>query len=734
MKRGLRFLSCSLVAGLLALLFPPAAAALDGRLLLSDGSPAANYEVNVVGRSLSARTDADGRFRLLPDPAVPFTLIATSPGESLSAPIEVAEAPAAGAVLELTIPPTFRDSITVASGVAPNIEAPPAAATVLIGREDLEQRRPPRLSDTLEGVAGASRSDDGPTGVPTLRGLARGRTLVLLDGARVATERRAGASATFLDPFSLSSVEVSRGPGSVAYGSDAFGGVIHARSRFPEPGDSTLRFEVNGDVGASDEQSAGLEASTDLWGGAILGSFHIRQAGESEAGDGETIPNSSYRDRGGALRYSRDTGAGRLRIAVAADRAYDVERPAIDNDVISTIYPLEESDRVTVGLESQLGGGWENLEVDLFLGRYQLVLDRNRAPAGSTTRTIEGSDTESNDASLRAVAVRQAAGGRLQVGGEVVSRFGLEALTTVGRFDAADQPTVTDVTVSIEDAERRDVGLFATWQRPVAARALFSAGLRGDRVDTENQGGFFGDRSSSHEALSGHIGLVAGPFADWTASLQVARGFRDPTLSDRYFRGPSGRGFVIGNPDLDPETSLQYDGSLRWDSGGRSVAFYAYSYRIEDLIERFRPERDFLFRNRGEAEIQGFEIEAQMPLPANLTLQVAAATARGEAEDGAPIDDIAPDGGWVTLRWANARGFAYLRTAAFLRDDRPGPTELERPSFNTIDLGAGWRFTDLLEIRAVGRNLTDEHYIGVGDESATFARGRTVTLGVIGRM
>ena len=27
------------------------------------------------------------------------------------------------------------------------------------------------------------------------------------------------------------------------------------------------------------------------------------------------------------------------------------------------------------------------------------------------------------------------------------------------------------------------------------------------------------------------------------------------TLSDRYFRGPSGRGFITGNPDLEPETS-----------------------------------------------------------------------------------------------------------------------------------------------------------------------------------
>ena len=46
--------------------------------------------------------------------------------------------------------------------------------------------------------------------------------------------------------------------------------------------------------------------------------------------------------------------------------------------------------------------------------------------------------------------------------------------------------------------------------------------------------------------------------------MQVARGFRDPVLSDRYFRGPSGRGFITGNPDLDPETSVQFDVGVRY--------------------------------------------------------------------------------------------------------------------------------------------------------------------------
>ena len=131
------------------------------------------------------------------------------------------------------------ESVIVAGGAAPNIEAPPGSATTSIPEETIRERHSARLTDVIQNIPGAGSLSDLHASVPSLRGLARGRTLLLLDGARVTTERRAGPSATFLDPFFLAGVEVSRGPGSVAYGSDAFGGVIHARTRRVAPGAPT---------------------------------------------------------------------------------------------------------------------------------------------------------------------------------------------------------------------------------------------------------------------------------------------------------------------------------------------------------------------------------------------------------------------------------------------------------------------------------------------------------------
>ena len=80
----------------------------------------------------------------------------------------------------------------------------------------------------------------------------------------------------------------------------------------------------------------------------------------------------------------------------------------------------------------------------------------------------------------------------------------------------------------------------------VSTRALVSAGLRGDRVETKNEGGFFGDRSTSHDALSGYTALTVGPFRDITTYFQVARGFRDPLLSEELDQS-SPRSAVLWN-------------------------------------------------------------------------------------------------------------------------------------------------------------------------------------------
>jgi outer membrane receptor protein involved in Fe transport len=127
------------------------------------------------------------------------------------------------------------------------------------------------------------------------------------------------------------------------------------------------------------------------------------------------------------------------------------------------------------------------------------------------------------------------------------------------------------------------------------------------------------------------------------------------------------------------------------------------------------------------------ELESQAALGAGFSLELAAAWAKGEAEDGTALDNIATPNGALTLRWAGERGFAYARGSFFMEDDEPGPTEVERPGVSVLDLGAGWKVLGPLELRLLGRNLTDRRYRDSPDEVAPLARGRSFSVGLVGR-
>ena len=309
-----------------ATLFPAAwGFAFEGIIVLPGGAPAAGAEVSILGLSGIQRTDAAGRFEWKPAPAPPFEVLIVLPGGRYTRPVRVETIPESGPV-KIEVGPVISESVTV-TGAATTIENAPAAGTALVPRADLEMRQPAHLMQALENVAGVSQVSEGQAAVPAVRGLARGRTLFLLDGARVSSERRVGPSATFLDPFALDAVEVSRGPGSVAYGSDAFGGVISARTRSFEPG-GPLRFRATGTASVG---TPGGRAGAEVSGGfgpeggfLVLGHYREYEDWKSPKGD---VFNSGWRDSGLLVRAGHRSGPASSRPVGTATTAATSSAP-----------------------------------------------------------------------------------------------------------------------------------------------------------------------------------------------------------------------------------------------------------------------------------------------------------------------------------------------------------------------------------------------------------------------
>jgi hemoglobin/transferrin/lactoferrin receptor protein len=659
-------------------------------------------------------------------------VIVILPGGKVTKPTRVTTMDWA-AVLTITVEPAVTEDVTVTAGVAPSIDAAPGAGMTLLSSRDVALRLPANLMQALENVPGVTQVSEGQAAVPAVRGLARGRTLILIDGARVTSERRVGPSATFLDPFSVDSLDIARGPGSVAYGSDAFGGVISVRTRRPAIA-SPWAARLTGTLGAGTaDRRGGVEISKGHGSGAFIIQAHARSAGDYDAPEGSVL-NSGYADGGVLARVDQRVGSGLMTASWQSDFGRDVERPRSNSAATRFYSPFENSHRFTAAYERDRTGTFDHVKLQGFLGSTEQRTDQDRHPAAGVTRRIERADISARDFSARAIAEKLMGRAKIEIGADINGRAGLEAHDILIGFNAAGQQTSVTDSVSTASARRVDTGLFVQTESALTSRVHAAAGLRVDAVSSQNRGGFFGDVSISHQAAAGFGALTVGPFAGVSLTGQISRGFRDPTLSDRFYRGPTGRGFITGNPDLKPETSLQVDLGVRYTASRLRLAAYVYHYRITDLVERYSTAPDFFFfRNRGRAQYRGVELEGQVDLGHGLALELSGQAARGCAlEDGHNdlwLDDIAPNSAAVVVRkQLTVKGSAHVRVAAFGADTRTGPREVRAPGYTLLDAGAGWWLTPHVELRANGRNLLNQAYFASPDPRWVYAPGRNGSL------
>ncbi|MCB9831759.1 MAG: TonB-dependent receptor [Planctomycetes bacterium] len=108
------------------------------------------------------------------------------------------------------------------------------SSSVLDGVKLEIRRAPATLPDALRQVPGLMIQKTGPgLGSPYIRGFTGFRTVLLVDGIRINNSVfRDGPNQYWntVDALGLGQIEVVRGPASMLWGSDAAGGVVHART------------------------------------------------------------------------------------------------------------------------------------------------------------------------------------------------------------------------------------------------------------------------------------------------------------------------------------------------------------------------------------------------------------------------------------------------------------------------------------------------------------------------
>jgi len=99
----------------------------------------------------------------------------------------------------------------------------------VITSEDIRKSPASTVGGLLQDVPGVEVVNSGAQGLKriSIRGESPHRTLVLIDGQKIAENKSMDGTPIMIDPSIIERIEVIRGPASVLYGSEAMGGVVN---------------------------------------------------------------------------------------------------------------------------------------------------------------------------------------------------------------------------------------------------------------------------------------------------------------------------------------------------------------------------------------------------------------------------------------------------------------------------------------------------------------------------
>ena len=280
------------------------------------------------------------------------------------------------------------------------------------------------------------------------------------------------------------------------------------------------------------------------------------------------------------------------------------------------------------------------------------------------------------------------------------------------------------VQTTLDDGEDNEAGLYGSMEWNVG-KAVILAGARFAYQSQRNA-----DQPSTDDiALTGFAGLVLPLGAGFELASNLGSGLRFPSLSERYFSGTTGRGEVIGNPDLDPERSLNFDVGLRWYGKKLFVSGFVSRNEISDYIERVEIEPSLLtFVNLVSGTITGFEYSGFYQFDDYWTLNFGGHLFEGRNDMDDPLADIPANRFNLGGVWRRGPWSTEIRWEQRANISEPGPGEKTIPSASLVSASLQYKLSNGLAVSLSGRNLLDEEYFNSADDKVDYSPGRAIGL------
>ena len=366
-------------------------------------------------------------------------------------------------------------------------------------------------------------------------------------------------------------------------------------------------------------------------------------------------------------------------------------------------------------------GGKGDLNVLLALNPFEYNLTREDFRSGD----LESSETSGTNETLAAswtIPVSEFVS--LQVGADHFVRSDL----TITNYQQSGE--FFSDTVPLDGANRADSSLYAAMQTNRERPLSVMAGVRATRHTTDlvlDDNGISDITTSVSWQTGVNVRLSPGVYGFVNAS----RGFRFPSLSERYYTGLTGRKYVIANPDLKPESSSELDAGIRLNGDHAGCAIFAFHNRIRDMIERYRlPDQTYTHDNIYVGTIRGFEIEGFYSPVDWLEFGSAYTHYSGRSSDGTPLNDVPAHRLLVSSSLYLNRLTLTGTLERVSRKSDPGPAESSHQSYSRLDLRLSWFLSQGWQLYMKGQNLTNRDYYPNADPDVPPAMGRSLRIGL----
>ncbi|MBP2648684.1 MAG: hypothetical protein H6Q77_2308 [Gemmatimonadetes bacterium] len=544
MTRSLR------LAALLALAAPTAAGAQEVvqgvvREAVS-GHPVSGAQVSPLPKGPVAWTDADGRFRLAvqvrPDS---LRIIAIGYGATRMA------LPTATASIEVTLVPlavVLPELITTA-GRFEERAAEITAPVVTVPHAEIEAQAAVAADQIVSQLPGLQTIPSPPSGTSiSIRGIGESRVLVLLDGEPVGGSLLQNTDLSRLSTVAVERIEVTKGPMSSVYGSDALGGVINLVT---QPPPETLQLGLTARTGSFGR----LEGYGDA--GGTFGNFGFSVTGgarQQEVVPGIAIggnPQELIYDVRSTFRYAASS-----RVALRADATYYYERQRWP--IGGGFNGFNDNQGVSGWTEATIDGAGGVWRARVFAERYEY---KYRSAQGDLPIANSGPPPQT-EGLLRTLLAHSRRSGRNSLDAGV--QLSLRAVDAPDRL-LGEQASDQQVEVYAQDALR-------------LGRVLLNGGAR------------YTWNSQWQGNLSPSVGVAWEPLNQLRIKGSMARGFRGPSFKERgwTFMNIAAGYTIVGNPDLVPETSWAIDAAVTWAPWPTfTIEVAGFRNDVDNLIDFF---------------------------------------------------------------------------------------------------------------------------------------------------